>query len=158
MALSLVNANLVRQQTYMSIRTPGVFYELKALFLHLAANKGNPNLQLVNIDGTLFASDGGAQADEVIANVAGTLYAIYMIKRGTVATSYKFNDSATVTTGDGTDTGPNGVLTAAEEVLFTWPQGHALANGLAMSMDTTQTGDTATLKANRIDGFVIIGA
>jgi hypothetical protein len=159
MSLSTQSANLVRQKTYMINRNPGVFYALKALFLHLACNKNNPDLQLVNIDGTSLASDGGAAADQVIANVACTLYAIYLLKRGSVATSFKMNDSATATVGDGTDTGPNFVVTTlAEEDLFLLPSGHAMANGIAISEDTTQTGDTATLKANRIDGFFIISA
>lgn len=158
MALTLEAANRVRQKTLAFSRNAGVYRELFAFFLHMAANKGNPDLQIVNVDGTSMSSDGGA-ASQVIANVAGTLYIIYLKKTGTVATSFKANDNASTAAGDGTDTGPNQVITtAAEEVLFTYPTGHALANGLTIREDTTQTGTTRTLKANRLDGFIIVGA
>ncbi len=159
MSLSLQNANLVRQKTYMINRNSGVFYELKALFLHLAANKGNPDLQLVNVDGTSLASDGGNNANQVIANVACTLYAIYLKKFGTVQDWFKLNDSATVTVGDGTDTMTIALNTTDKnEYLWTYPAGYAMANGLTIAENTTANGTTKTLKANRADGFIIIGA
>ena len=160
MSLSLQNANLPRQKTYMINRNPGVFYELKALFLHLAANKGNPDLQLVNLDGTFLASDGGNNANQVIADSPCTLYAIYGKKFGTVATWLKYNDSATVTVGDGSDTATVkwSNATAGEERLFTFPVGQVYANGIAVAENTTALATTKTLKANRIDGFFLIGA
>jgi hypothetical protein len=159
MALTLAAANLARQQTYMFNLYPGVFYELKALFDNLAFNLGNPNLQLVNIDGTAMSSNGGA-ADQVIANVACHLYAIYVIKRSnSVATSFKTADSSSATAGDGTDIGPNFTATTNETPYFlTFPAGRAYANGITLAEDTTATGTTDTLKLNRMDGFAIIGA
>ena len=65
-----VNANAVRQTTYMATRNPGVYYALKALFLHLAANKGNPDLTYKNISALTNASDGTNSNDQVLTAVA----------------------------------------------------------------------------------------
>jgi hypothetical protein len=160
MALSTQSANLVRQKTYMINRNPGVFYALKALFLHLAANKNNPDLQLVNIDGINLASDGGNTTPQVVANVGCTLYAIYTIKRGTTSTWLKYNDSATTVVGNGTDSATINYANtvAGEERLALFPVGQVFANGISLSEQTTATGTTQTLKANRIEGFIILGA
>lgn len=164
MALSLQTANLVRQKTYMINRNPGVFYALKALFLHLAANRGNPDLQIVNVDGTNLASDGGNTTPQVVANVACTLYALYLKKLGATQTWFKLNDSASTVTGNGTDTMTFALNTTDQagdtskfEYLFLYPQGYSMANGLCVTEQTTATGTTQTLKANRADGFIIIG-
>lgn len=159
MAISTEAANRVRQKTLMITRNPGVFYSLKALFLHLAANKGNPDLQYVNVDGTKMSSDGGA-ADQVIADAAANLFAIYLLQRGTTATTFKATDNASTGTSNGGQDvsyiANNG--TTAEELLFLFPVGRTLANGLTLREDTTATGSVRTLKANRLDGFVIISA
>lgn len=140
---------------------PGVFYALKALFLHLAANKGNPDLQIVNIDGTYSSSDGGNNASQVLVAGAGNLFAIYLKQRGVAAeTWFKLTDNATTaTTNGGADLtyGFNNA-TVKEEVLFLFPVGRTFANGLTMTENTTATGSTLTLKANREDGYVIISA
>jgi hypothetical protein len=139
-------------------RNSGVFYELKALFLHLACNKGNPDLQLVNIDGTFSSSDGGANANQIVLAGAATLYCIYLKKFGTVLTVFKASDSATTAvTATPTDIDLN-VTTAAEEILLTYPTGHALTAGLTITENTTAAGSTLTLKANRLDGFAIFSA
>lgn len=161
MALSLEAANRVRQKSYerFYVANPGVFYAMKALFLHLACNKSNPDLQYVNLDGTFLASDGGNNANQVIANVGCTLYAIFGKKQGTTATWLKYNDSATVTVGDGTDTSTSNWANAVagEERLLLFPVGQVFANGIAVAENTAATTTTKTLKANRIDGFFIIG-
>lgn len=158
MALSTQSANIVRQKTYMINRNPGIFYALKALFLHLAANKGNPDLQIVNVDGGATASDGGNTAAQVAANAACTLYAVYLKKTGSTATWFKATDNAsTPTTNGGADISLV-ITTASDEVLLLFPTGHAMANGITYTEDTTATGSTLNLKANRIDGFIILGA
>lgn len=158
MALSTQSANLVRQKTYMINRNPGVFYALKALFLHLAANKGNPDLQLVNIDGTYLASDGGNNATQVVADAACTVYAIYLKKSGSTAAWFKATDHASTASTDGTETISLGLTTASGEQLHLYPTGKAFANGVSLAENTTATGSTKTLKANRVDGFIILGA
>jgi len=157
MALTLEAANRVRQKTYMFARNPGVYYSLQKFFLHLSTNKGNPDLQIVNVDGTSTASDGSA-ADLVIANAAGNLFAIYLIQRGTTAVWFQAKDNATSTSKDGTDdlSTKFGNATTKEETLFLYPVGKTLANGLTVSETTTATGAVRTLKANRLDGFIII--
>lgn len=158
MALTTQAANLVRQKTYMINRNAGVFYALKALFLHLAANKGNPDLFLKNIDGTYSSSDGGNNASQVLVDAACTLYAIYLKKSGTVAVSFKASNHASTAATDGTQALGYIITSSAEENLFLFPSGHALSTGLTVTENTTATGSTLTLAANRLDGFVIVGA
>lgn len=158
MALTTQSANLVRQKTYMINRNPGIFYALKALFLHLAANKGNPDLFLKNIDGTYSSSDGGNNASQVLVDAACTLYAIYLKKTGATAVSFKASNSATTAGTDGTQALGFIITTASEENLYLFPTGHAFATGLTVTENTTATGSTLTLLANRLDGFVIVGA
>lgn len=158
MAFVTQSANLVRQKTFMINRSPGVFYALKALFLHLAANKGNPDLKIFNIDGTNTASDGGATANQVASDSACTLYAIFLKKVGATATWFKGTDNATTASTNGSEDVHQVVTTANEEDLFLYPTGHALANGFTLTETTTATGATANLKANAIYGYVILGA
>jgi hypothetical protein len=158
MALTTISANLVRQKTYMINRNSGVFYALKALFLHLAANKGNPDLFLKNIDGLVNSSDGGNSNDQVMVDAACTLYAIYIKKTGSTATFFKVTNHAATGTTDGTQDLGYKLTTSLEEDLLLFPSGRAFSAGIVVSADTTATGATATLKANRIDGFVIVSA
>ena len=153
----LTTAQLVRQQTYASNRLPGVFYGLKALFLSLAANQGNPNLFLWNIDGTYSSSDGGNNASQVVSSVACHLYAIYLYKNGTTVTWFKATDNATTATTNGGQNIQQAMTTAKDQYLFTYPTGFALANGLTITENTTATGSTLTVKANNITGFIILG-
>ncbi len=157
MAFTASNANLVRQKTYMINRNPGVFYALKALFLNLAANKGNPDLQLVNIDGLLNASDGGA-AENIVCAGACHLYAVYGKKTGTTTTYLKFTNNATTAATDGSQELTIPFTDKGEENLIIFPNPHTFGTGITVSADTTVTGSTDTLKANRVDGFAIIGA
>lgn len=158
-ALATQSANLVRQKTYMINDNPGVFYALKALFLHLAANKGNPDLQLVNVDGTSMSSNGGA-AQQVIVGSAANIFAIYLKQRGVVETWFKLTDHATVCQTNGTADLTYGFnnATTKEEVLFLFPVGRTVANGVTIDENTTATGATETLKLNRLDGYIILSA
>lgn len=158
MALVTESAGRVRQKTYMINRNAGVFYALKALFLHLAANKGNPDLFIKNIDGAVGTSDGGNTASQVLVDAACTVYAVYLKKTGATATWFKATNHASTATTDGTEDFSYKLTTAAEEDLFLFPSGRALATGLTITTNTTATGSTLALLANRIDGFVIVGA
>lgn len=160
MALTLESANRVRQKTFAFSRNPGIFYLLKALFLHFAANKSNSiQLQLVNVDGTSMSSDGGA-AQQVVANVACTLYAIYLITRttGPTTTWFKLTDNASTCTTNGGEDIHYAFKAKSEERLYVAPIGHAMSNGITIDENTTATGGTETLKANRLDGFIILGS
>lgn len=158
MALTTISANLVRQKTYMNVRTPGVFYALKALFLHLVANKGNPDLFLKNIDGTYSSSDGGNTASQVLVDAACTVYAIWLKKTGSTATWMKFSNHASTASTDGTEDLSYKLTTSAEEDLFLFPSGRAFSTGVTMTENTAATTSTLTLLANKVDGFIIVGA
>lgn len=158
MALVTESAGRVRQKTFMSVRTPGVFYALKALFLHLAANKNNPDLFYKNIDGTFSSSNGGNTASQPLVDAACTLYAIWLKKAGSTATFFKATNHATTAGTDGTQDLGYKITTSAEEDLFLFPSGRIFDTGLTITENTTATGSTLTLVANRVDGFVIVGA
>lgn len=157
MAISTASANLARQKTYMINRNAGVFFALKGLFLHLAANKGNPDLQLVNVNSSLTGSDG-TNADQVIADAACSIYAIYLKKRATATgVWFKASDHATVasaTAGEVTQEGN----TASQEHLLLYPNGWAQGTGFTIRQDTTAAGNTRSLLANGFDGFILLGA
>ncbi len=151
------SANLVRQKTRMATRTPGVFYALKALFLHLAANKGNPDLTYKNIDGYTNASDGTNSDDNVIAAAATTLYAIYL-KKGTGSTANYFKLTNHATTGQTNGTSSDldyTITTASEENLFLFPNGHTMSAGITISQNTASNGATNSLLVDCCSGFVI---
>lgn len=74
MALATQNANLVRQKAYNAVYGTGTgtatnsvsphhFYAIKALFLHLAANKRNPDLQFVAYTAEQATANGGFSPD-----------------------------------------------------------------------------------------------
>lgn len=166
MALVTQSAGLVRQKAYNTVygngtttlpNSPYNFYAIKALFLHLAANKGNPDLFYKNIDGAASSSDGGAGASTILVDAACTLYAVFLRKRGATETVFKGSNNATTAATDGTQDLAF-ALTAAGTELVVYPDGRALSAGLTVTQNTTRTGSTLTLLANRIDGFVIVGA
>lgn len=166
MALVTQNANLVRQKAYNSVygngtttlpNSPFNFYAFKDLFLHLAVNKGNPDLFYKNIDGLVNSSDGGNTVSQILVDAACTLYAVFLRKRGATETIIKGSNSATTAATDGTQDLAF-ALTVAGTELVVYPDGRAMSAGLTVTEDTTRTGSTLTLAANRIDGFVIIGA
>lgn len=168
MALTTQNANLVRQKAYATVYSsatgtssdpisPFNFYAVKDFFLHMAINKGNPDLQYINIDGTFSSSDGGNNASQVLVASACTLYLVFGVKRGATETILKGSNNATTAGTDGTqDTAF--AATVVGSFIEVYPDGRALSSGLTITENTTRTGSTLTLKANRIDGFVIVGA
>lgn len=158
MAVTPVNALQARQKALLSTRSPGVFYVLKSLFLHMAANQGNPDLLYVTIDGLVNSSDSGNTASQVIADAPCKLYALWLKKSGSTATFFKVTNHASTATTDGTQDFGYKMTTASEENAWCFPTGHAFSTGIVVTEDTTATGSTLTLAANRIDGFAIIGA
>jgi hypothetical protein len=166
MALVLESAGKVRQKAYNAVygngtttlpNSPFNFYAMKALFLHLAANKGNPDLFYKNIDGAYSSSDGGNTASQVLVDAALTLYAVFLRKRGSTETIVKGSANSTTAGTNGTQDLAF-ALTAAGSVLIVYPNGRAIASGLTITENTTRTGSTLTLLADRVDGFVIVGA
>lgn len=156
MAVTRVNALQALEKTRKITLSPGIFYGLKALFLHLAANKGNPDLLYLPIDGVVSASDGGNTASNPLADAAVTLYALYLKKNGATAVWFKGSNHASTATTDGTEDISFKLTTASDDMLWIFPQGHALSTGLTVTQNTTATGSTLTLSANRADGFAIV--
>jgi len=160
------SAGKVRQKAYAATYgtststvpvSPFDFYAVKAFFLHLAANKGNPDLRYVNIDGLAAASDGGASANIVAVDGPCTLYVVYLRKTGATETIVKVANSATTFTADGTQDQAFPLTVAGTEFVV-YPDGRAYSTGITYTEQTTRTGTTQTLKANRVDGFIIVSA
>jgi hypothetical protein len=164
------NANLVRQKAYNAVYgagtgttsdsiSPGHFYGVKAFFLHMAANKGNPDLQFIP-----FGSAGTNNA--VVEGVSGaaTLYALFAFKTSTTTASYvKVSDDATSIVADSPVILKLG---ASESVLSVYPDGKAFATGVIVSSTTSYNGTNnsttdgngnAAVNADRAKGFVIVG-
>lgn len=162
MAITLVSENLVWQTVRMATAgtSPSVQLQLKALKAYLATQGKNPDLAFLSINGTTSSSDGTATASQVLADAACRLYAIYLLKRGTTACWFKGSDHATTAATDGTQviTLHDANAIAGNEILNTFVAGKSLASGLTVTENTTATGSTLTLLANRYDGFAIIGA
>ena len=143
-ALSAANAN------------PGAQNAFRILREYIATQGGNPQLQFIPINGTLSSSDGGASANQVLADTACTLYGVYLKKVGTVETIFKASANATTAATDGTQDQAI-AATVAGDVFEIYPDGRFLSAGLTVTEDTTRTGSTLTLLANQMSGFVVIG-
>lgn len=154
--LVTTSALKARQKSLMDNRTPGVFYALKALFLHLAANKNNPDLFFDVLPGS---------SNEGLVNGTCTLYALYL-KHGNgatpgtgVAAYYKLSDHATVVQADSDIIVESD--TVNEEFLLLYPQGHAFTTGIAAGSYTAYNGGnttTASTAGDQLSGFAIVGA
>lgn len=159
MALSTESANKVWQRVFIALRganeaSTRIFKELKQ---YLATQKGNPQLQFVSINGFTTASDGTATASVVACAGACTLYGLYLKHSGTTACWFKGSNNATTAASDGTQVIAETSAVDKDEICRIWPNGKALSAGLTTTQQTTATGSTQTLNANRFDGFVILG-
>lgn len=166
MALSTQSANLVRQKAYNAVYGTGTgtstnsvspyhFYAVKALFLHLATNKGNPDLQFVPYSITQATTNGGTD----LIGAACTLYAWFGKAARTSGTTASFqaihdaaDNSATTTT----------VWTAkinatGQTFFFVEPNGRAIATGLTISAATAVGGATESTDTDSTNGFIIVG-
>lgn len=132
---------------------------LRELKMYLATQKNIQLLQFVAINGLTNSSDSGNTASQVLCGGACTLYAL-VLKKSTGATAcwFKGSNHASTASTDGTQVIAEHSAAANEEICRIWPNGKALSTGLTVTEDTTATGSTLTLAANRFDGFVIIGA
>lgn len=158
-ALTVVNANLIRQKLYnaqgslagSNTRSSEVFYILKAIFLHLASNKGNPDLDI------RYLTSG---ANAVLVDSACTLYAVFA-KKGIVATaSYlKISNHATVVQADSFVILRSAV--AGEEFVLAYPNGIAFSTGIAAGSYTGYDGTNASTPStatHHFSGWLVIGA
>lgn len=158
-AFSTENANRVWQRVAQTMQganeaSKRILRELKA---YLATQKNVQSLQFCSINGNTSASDGGNTANNILGTGAINLYALWLKKTSATACWFKGSDNATTAATDGTQVIAETSATDKEEIVRVWPNGKALANGLTVTMDTTATGSTLTLNANRFDGFAIVG-
>lgn len=167
MALTTQNANLVRQKAYNAVYGSGTgtatntvspyhFYAIKALFLHMAANKGNPDLQFVPYSAEQAVTNLGTS----LVGGACTLYAWFGKARRTSGTTASFqaihdaaDNSATTTTVDTAL-----IKLTGNQFLFVHPNGVAIATDVVISAATAVGGATESSAADATDGFVIVGA
>ncbi len=159
MALTTQSANLVRQKAYNAVYgtpvSPFHFYAIKALFLHLAANKGNPDLQFK----AYAAEDATTTNGTSLIGGPCTLYAWFGKARRTSGSTASFqalhdaaNNSSTTTTVwtakiDGT----------GQSFLFVEPKGRPISTDVVISAATAVGGATMSAVADATDGFVIVG-
>lgn len=149
--LTPVSANLARQKTRAITLNPGVFYALKALFLHLASNKGNPDLEFKAAPGT---------ANSALVDNPCKLYALYL-KKGTVATAafFKMSNHATVVQASSEVILQS--ATANEVIFAEWPDGKAFTTGIATGSYTAYDGSnvtTASTATHELSGFFLVGS
>jgi len=165
MALATQNANLVRQKAYNFANSGGtvagsahaeIWRELKAYFLHLAVNKGNPDLQFIPFNAAQVTTAAGYNPDVD----ACTLYAVYLRGRRTTGTTAAFFSVHDATTDAATTTT---VWTfkfnvTGQEYFASSPDGFVIATDITVGTATTVGGTVDSAEADACDGFLIIGA
>lgn len=149
--LETSRALFARQRSREYLKNPGIFYALKALFLHLATNKGNPDLEWK------LLTDG---ANSTLVNGACTLYALFA-KKGTNATAayLKVSNHASQVQADSFIILRSAV--AGQELYATWPDGLAFSTGIAAGSYTAYDGSNATTAStatHHFSGFLLVGA
>jgi hypothetical protein len=167
MALVTANANIARQKAYNAVYGTGTgttadsvspfhFYAVKAFFLHMAINKGNPDLQFLPYTAEQAIANGGTD----LVGAGCTLYAWYGKARRTSATTVAFqaihdaaDNSATTTTVDTVLINLTG-----QQFFIVHPNGKILATGLTISSADAVGGATETTALLATDGFIIVGA
>lgn len=154
MALSLEAAGLVKQKTRHRTRDPLVNHALQAFFAR-HAQKGNADLQLVEIDDTDLTGTNGV----IVATPAAVVYVAFIRKRATATDSYfKIYDDATV---DTTATDARVVLPlleASEDNIVIFPDGLDMADGIVATSHTTPLATVDSTAGDSGDGFIILGA
>ena len=160
-AFALESAGRVRQKTRAITRNPCVFYILKAFFLHLAANKSNPDLQILPFSGT----DAEVSTGTVLATGVATLYLVWGKKTNTATDAYLtvYDDASDDTTTTRTIASLAFLLAGAStnvagESIVVFPDGIPVLRAVNVISYTTQPGSTASTAGDAPNGFVIVGA
>lgn len=143
-AKALLGANPASQAAFRDLKT------------YITTQGQNPQLQFVGISGATFASDSG-NTTQVVADSPCTLYGFYFKKTGSTETIFKASNNATTAATDGTQDIAI-AQTVAGDVVLVYPTGRAMSAGITVVENTTRTGSTKNLLANRMDGFALIGA
>lgn len=170
MAIATQNANLVRQKAYNAVYGTGTgttsnsvspyhFSAVKALFIHLAMNKGNPDLQFIPYTAEQAITNAGYSPDVD----ACTLYAWFGKARRTSGTTAAFEALLDGTAGSDSDAVTTHIaihrIRAAGQSFFdVWPDGYAIATDIVVTSNTLVAGVLESTAANSTDGFLIISA
>lgn len=141
--------------------SPYHFYAIKAFFLHMAANKGNPDLQFVAYSSAnAVASTNGTS----LVGGACTLYMWFGKAVRTTGTTASFNWLWDGTAGGG-DSDPVGdeiavhrIKAVGQQFLNVWPNGYTVATDVSIVATTAIDGTTESSAADATDGFIIVGA
>jgi hypothetical protein len=162
MAITLENANKVREKAYASNLDPLVYRSLQAFFQYWATTKGNADLAFLPFASTSVDDAGG----QVLADAACTVYAVYARKgsldqrtAGTATDAYLvIFDDATDDAGAGTDGRlvlP--LMVASESAFYATPNGIVCPTGVVAKSYTDFDGTTDSSAGDAPNGFVIIG-
>jgi len=167
------NANLVRQKAYNAVYGTGLgvgtapftgntvspyhFYAIKQFFIHMAMNKGNPDLQFI----PYAAEDSTTNLGYLpLGAGAATLYVWFGKARRTSGTTAAFEAIHDAATNAATTTTivTQRLNAAGQQFLFVWPDGFPIGTELVVSSADAVGGATESTAANSSDGFVIVGA
>lgn len=154
MALTLENEVLTKQRARAEVRSPAASLALKALFMHLATNRGNPSLQFTSISGL-------QTADVVASDSACRVYAVYAKKpaASTVDSWLKASDHATVAAANGDFVAKFiGTGGGSQEHAVTYLDGLIMGTGFTVGAHTTVSANGKSLVADAPVGFAIVGA
>lgn len=165
MALTTESAGRVRQKAYNFLQqstgtstasvSPYCLYAIKSLFLHLAGNKGNPDLQYV----PYTAEQAIVAAGTSLVGGACTLYAWFAKGRrtsGTTASWQTILDAAANSTDASVIASMRFKLTGDQFVQI-YPNGIALATDALIAAVTISSGSVESSTADASDGFIIVG-
>lgn len=152
MALTVESILNVRKRCYPMLKGRHIAEQLKALFEHLNF-AGNPDLQFVALS--------GSTSDQVVADVACKVYAVYVRKPAGSTTDawVKASDHATTAAANGDfvlkllGTGGGG-----KEYLAAFPTGLLMGTGFTLATHTTVNGSTDSNAADQPVGYAIVGA
>lgn len=168
--LVLESAGRVRQKAYNVVYGSGTgttsdsvspyhYYAVKSFFLHMAANKSNPDLQFIPYTAEQATTNAGYNPDIG----PSTVYLWFCKARRTSGTTAAFEtllDGASSGDSDAVTTqiAVNRIRATGDQFLTVWPNGFVLATDLTIASTTTVGGATESSAANSSDGFVIVGS
>lgn len=162
MSLTLVSANLVRQQALQALLTnavgttqgsgdPIAFYALKSFFLNWA-QKGNKDLKVLPFSEANADASGGT----VLTDAACRVYFVYTRKENSTTDNWtKLYDDSTDDSTDADAVLSLPQLEALDDSFYVNSNGLPMAVGVVVTQHTTQVGSTDG--SNGASGFVIVG-
>jgi len=152
MALTLEGVRRVIERTRWDTRKPGVAEAMRSFIKHLQA-LGNPDLQFVAISGL-------DTADKVCADVAASLYAVFLAKPAASTTNawVKASDSASAAGANGDLVVMLRSTVGAKQFCLVFHDGLPFGTGITFGSHTTNNGSTKSAVADAATGFAIVGS